>query len=47
MDATISAPPAIVMTTSVLTGPFLIDFTVPGMWFRALICMVSPGPYDR
>jgi hypothetical protein len=28
------------ITTSVLTGPFLIAFTVPGIWFLALIFMV-------
>ena len=31
---------AMEMTTSVLTGPFLTIFTVPGIWFRALIFMV-------
>jgi len=40
MDETVSWPPAMAMTTSVLTGPFLIAFTVPGIWFRALIFMV-------
>jgi hypothetical protein len=34
-------PPAMVITTSVLTGPFRTDFTTPGIWFRALIFMIS------
>jgi hypothetical protein len=34
-----------VITTSVLTGPFLIDFTVPAIWFRALIFMAFTKPY--
>jgi hypothetical protein len=28
------------ITTSVLTGPFLMDLTVPAIWLRALIFMV-------
>jgi len=40
MDETISFPPGIVMTTSVLTGPFFIVLIIPLIWFRALIFMV-------
>lgn len=40
MEETISFPPAMEITTSVLTGPFFIIFTVPGIWFLALIFTV-------
>jgi hypothetical protein len=40
MEETISSPPATVITTPVLTGHFLINFTVPGIRFRALIIIL-------
>jgi hypothetical protein len=43
IEETIWLPPAIAMTTSVLTGPFLLILTVPGIWLRALIFMVFTG----
>ena len=37
----ISCPPAIAITTSLMTEPFLIDTTLPGNWFCALIAIIS------
>ena len=45
MDETISLPPGMLITTSVLTGPFLIIFTVPAIWLRALIFTQITNPY--
>ena len=41
IEEVISMPGAISRTTTELTGPFLMDLTLPGMIFRALIFMAS------